>query len=91
MIRVHQTWNGEPMEFNVTVKEANGQTQHHVTITQSTYRALTGARVRPEQCVEAAFKFLLEHEPKESILSRFDISVISTYFPRFEREFPKYL
>jgi hypothetical protein len=34
---------------------------------------------------------LLDREPKEAILSRFDVSVISRYFPEFERELPRYL
>ena len=45
----------------------------------------------PEQCIKAAFEFLLDREPKESILLRFDITVISRYFPEFERELPGYL
>ena len=44
-----------------------------------------------ERCVEAAFHFLLDREPKESILARFDISVVSHYFPEFEHELPRYL
>jgi hypothetical protein len=40
----------------------------------------------PERCIEAAFQFLLDREPHESILRRFDITVISHYFPEFERE-----
>ena len=39
----------------------------------------------------AAFRFLLDREPKESILRRFDVAVISRYFPEFERELPRYL
>ena len=35
--------------------------------------------------VERCFAFLLEREPKESILRRFDVSVIARYFPEFER------
>jgi hypothetical protein len=34
---------------------------------------------------------LLEREPKESILNRFDLSVISRYFPEYEREIKKRL
>jgi hypothetical protein len=45
----------------------------------------------PERCLEAAFHFLLDREPKESILGRFDATVISRYFPEFERELPRYL
>jgi hypothetical protein len=45
----------------------------------------------PEHCIEAALQFLLDREPQESILRRFDITVISRYFPEFERELPRYL
>ena len=45
----------------------------------------------PEQCIEAAFRFLLDREPQESILQSFDITVISRYFSEFERELPRYL
>jgi hypothetical protein len=45
----------------------------------------------PENFIKAAFRFLLDREPKESILRQFDITVISRYFPEFERELPRYL
>ena len=45
----------------------------------------------PERCLEAAFRFLLDREPKESIFRRFDVTVISRYFPEFEQELPHYL
>jgi hypothetical protein len=34
---------------------------------------------------------LLDREPKESILGHFDVTVISRYFPVFDRELPRYL
>ena len=67
------------------------ETRHRVTMTESTYRKLTGGGVGPERCVEAAFQFLLDREPKESILSSFDITVISRYFPSFEDEISHYM
>jgi hypothetical protein len=45
----------------------------------------------PERVIAAAFAFLLDREPKESILPRFDVTVISRYFPEFETELPDYL
>jgi hypothetical protein len=36
--------------------------------------------------VRASFVFLLEHEPKESILSEFHLTLIGRYFPDYERE-----
>jgi hypothetical protein len=44
-----------------------------------------------ERCLEAAFCFLLDREPKESILGHFDATMISRYFPEFYRELPRYL
>ena len=36
--------------------------------------------------VEESFAFLLEREPRESILRRFDLPVIGRYFPEYEVE-----
>jgi len=66
-IEVQQTSDGDPMAFLVTVKEGKSSTQHRVTMTQATYQKLTGGKVPAPRCIEAAFKFLLAHEPKESI------------------------
>ena len=55
------------------------------------WNALTAGKHTPERCLEAAFRFLLDREPKESILRRFDVTEISRYFPEFEREMPRYL
>jgi hypothetical protein len=60
-------------------------------MSRETCRQLTGGNYTPEQCLEAAFRFLLDREPKESILADFDVTVISRYFPEFERELPRYL
>jgi hypothetical protein len=86
MIEVKRTTTADPFEFEVVVREGDGTTRHHVTMKRSTYERLTNGTVTPEGLIEAAFEFLLEREPKESILARFDVSVIGQYFPEFERE-----
>jgi hypothetical protein len=91
MIHVERTKTGDPFEFRVTVQEGASQSRHTVTMHQATYEKLCAGRVDPEDCVRGAFEFLLDHEPKESILSSFDITVIGKYFPDFEREIRKYL
>lgn len=91
MIDVEQVKEGETMEFDVKVSESGGQTRHRVSMATATYEKLSHGRATPEECIRAAFQFLLEREPKEAILSRFDVTVISRYFPNFEREFPRYL
>ena len=91
MIKVRRTGEGDPLEFEVVVREGKGEARHDVTMGQETCERLTAGKHTPERCLEAAFRFLLDREPKESILSRFDVSVISRYFPEFERELPRYL
>ena len=57
-----------------------------MTLSAATYEGLTGGRVPPEDLVREAFAFLLEREPKESILRSFDLQVIGRYFPEWEGE-----
>ena len=90
-VKVTQTKSDDPFEFTVTLTGSGGETHHEVTMTQFTYEKLTGSQVNPASCVQAAFEFLLEREPQESILTSFDITTISTYYPDFETEFPGYL
>jgi len=91
MIEVRRTGEGDPMTFEVVVKEGKGESRHQVTMAKDTHQRLAGGAHTPEACLEAAFRFLLEREPKEAILGRFDITVIARYFPEFERELPRYL
>ncbi len=90
-IHVEQIGNGDPYVFRVRIREKDSETQHRVTMSKAKHENLTGGTVSPEQCIEAAFAFLLDREPKEAILSSFDISLISTYFPDFGREIGNYL
>jgi hypothetical protein len=71
--------------FEVTVDEEGALTHHTVTLSSSDYERLGGRHPTPESFVRACFEFLLQREPKESILPSFDVSAIGTYFPEFER------
>ncbi len=76
----------------VQVSESNGQTRHNVTVSQRDFEQLTaGKSITPEQLVKRSFEFLLEREPKESILRQFNLLVISRYFPEFLSEIRKKL
>lgn len=88
MIKVQRVGEGE---FEAVVRDGNGESRHRVMMSDAKGKQLTAGKHTPERCVEAAFHFLLDREPKESILARFDISVISRYFPEFEQELPRYL
>jgi hypothetical protein len=90
MIEVTSQGGGDPLTFAVVVREADGQTRHAVTLKAADHARLA-KDATPEALIEAAFAFLLDREPKEAILSRFDVSVISRYFPEFAKELPRYL
>ncbi len=84
-ITVTRRADGNPIRFDVVVREGDPSTEHVVTLTKSDLDRLGGDRT-PEAFVRDCFAFLLEREPKESILRSFDVSVIGWYFPEFERE-----
>jgi len=69
-------------EFQVTVNAKN-PTSHNVTLTDDTHQNLTNGKVNKKELIEFSFKFLLEREPNTSILSSFELSLISTYFPEY--------
>ena len=76
--------------FEVRVKGIS-MTSHTVTVAPSYYKKLTDGRVTPEKLVEASFRFLLERESNTSILRRFDLPLISSYFPEYEETIKKML
>jgi hypothetical protein len=90
MIHVRQRAENDPVEFDVVVGEGEGKTSHRVSISRAMLTRLAAGHTA-EHCLEAVFRFLLDREPKEAILRRFDVSVVVRYFPEFERELPKYL
>jgi hypothetical protein len=69
-------------EFQVTVNAKN-LTSHNVTLTDDIHQKLTNGKVSKKKLIEFSFKFLLEREPNTSILSSFELSVISSYFPEY--------
>jgi hypothetical protein len=75
-----------PGEFRVRVLEGKSETSHVVTLKTVDYDRIAAGKIEPAELVRLSFEFLLENEPKESILARFDLSIISRYFPNFEPE-----
>ena len=77
-------------DFEVTVK-LKSTTQHKVHISNDLYNSLTDGKISHEFLIKASFEFLLERESNNSILSEFDLEVISQYFPEYEKEIKKRL
>jgi hypothetical protein len=68
----------------VDVVDGGSSTQHTVEV--STAELDRWGRGRSaEELLRESFRFLLDREPKESILRKFQLSVIPRYFPDYER------
>ena len=71
--------------FEVTVAKTS-TTTHTVSVTDQSLSDLSDSNVTKTQLLEFSFRFLLEREPNTSILSSFDINVISRYFSDYKDE-----
>ena len=69
-------------KFEITVN-ADRITKHVVSVTDQMLLNLTNNKISKEELLNFSFNFLLEREPNTSILSKFDIIVISKYFPEY--------
>jgi hypothetical protein len=82
---------GSGFTFDVIVHDLRGESRHRVTIEANEAERWAKLGAAPSRCVEAVMRFLLDREPKESILSAFDMRVVRRYFPEFDEAFPRYL
>ncbi len=73
-------------EFTVKVEAK----EYNVGLDDEYWQDLTGGKITKEELIKKSFEFLLEREPKESILSRFNLRIINQYFPEFEEEIRTY-
>jgi hypothetical protein len=80
----------DPDTFQVMVDDEGSSSAHTVTVAASLIEEL-GDGADAEAVIEASFRFLLDREPKGSILSRFDLSVIGGYFPEYRDMLGEYL
>ena len=71
-------------DFRVRVEEKDASKEYVVSLEDSYYQDLTRRKITKEELIEKSFEFLLERESKESILSKFNLKIIKSYFPEFE-------
>lgn len=76
--------------FEVVIHEGSSSSTHLVTATQK-YVDLLCDGCDPAHLVESSIRFLLDREPKESIMSQFDLDVIARYFPDYASAIGDYL
>ncbi|MGD2102271.1 MAG: hypothetical protein PVG83_08520 [Acidimicrobiia bacterium] len=76
--------------YQVKVTEGDSSSTHEVALLQQDLDRL-GSGASAEELIEASLRFLLDREPKESILDRFDLTVIGRYFPDYPDRIGGYL
>ena len=76
-------------KFEITVKD-DQLTKHVVTVTDQMLLNLTNNKISKKELLNFSFNFLLEREANTSILSKFDIIVISKYFPEYISKLENY-
>ncbi len=89
MAEIHVSRKDEN-SFRVEVVEGSSKTVHVVTLHPSDVRRY-GGDVTPERLLRASFEFLLEREPKESILRSFELPVVERYFPEYPKKIRGFL
>lgn len=72
--------------FRVEIEDDAGRSEHEVTVPDGYAEQLGAGDVALQDLVRESVRFLLEREPKESILSSFALSDIPGYFPEYEDE-----
>jgi len=77
---VNQTEIEGGFEFVVSVDGS----QFKVKVDNDYHLKLTKAKQSMEDLITKSFEFLLEREPKESILKKFNLQIINKYFPEYE-------
>ena len=76
-------------KFLVVIDEKSSRTEHTVELDSEYYQKLTGGQITEDELIKKSFQFLLKREPKESILSKFNLKIIERYFPGYEQEVKK--
>jgi hypothetical protein len=69
----------------VDVVEGTSTTHHAVEVSKAELDRWGRGR-SAEDLVRDSFRFLLDREPKESILREFKLAAVSRYFPDYEQE-----
>ena len=80
--------SGNQYEVRVSDRIA---TTHQATLMEADRVRLGGSDVSGDTLIAESFRFLLEREPNTSILQKFDLPVIGTYFPEYEEDIRKRL
>ena len=76
---------GSGWTCHVDLDDGRSATNHDVSVSVADLDRLAPGARDPLDLVRRSFEFLLEREPRESILQRFDLPIIARYFPEYEQ------
>ena len=88
-IEVHCHEAGDGWRCAVTVSDPAGSSTYDVLVPAGPLPATLGPDPTVddmERLVRETFGFLLEREPRSSILARFELAVVERYFPEYPAE-----
>ena len=74
--------------FKVSVIN-DSSTEHVVLLNDSFHQDVTNNKLTKTKLITKSFEFLLERESNQSILKKFNLQVISQYFPEYIDEIKK--
>ena len=77
---------GDGWNCHVTVGQDERRTTHDVAVSAADIERLAPGATDPTALVRESFEFLLEREPRESILRTFALPDIGRYFPEYSRQ-----
>ena len=76
-------------KFEILVNNKQ-KTIHQVYLSDEVHLDFTNNKISKEELIKFSFEFLLEREPNTSILSSFELNIISKYFPEYLLSVKKY-
>ena len=82
-VEVRCAADGDGYRCTVDVADGRSTSHHLVRVSRQDFDRWRRGR-SAEELVRDSFGFLLEREPKESIIKEFDLSVIKRYFPEYD-------
>ena len=74
--------------FKVSVTK-DSSTEHIVLLSDRFHQDVTNNKLTKTELITHSFEFLLKRESNKSILKKFNLKVISQYFPEYIEEIKK--
>ena len=74
--------------FKVSVTK-DSSTEHIVLLSERFHQDVTNNKLTKTELITHSFEFLLKRESNQSILKKFNLEVISQYFPEYIEETKK--